>query len=126
MDLSDLDTRQKADAGVDFPLTLDDEIILGDDGKPITFRIRGINTPDVQQHYISAKSKPPAKTPEEVHESDMRLLRSAVCGWSDNVKVAGELVPFSREAIEIVFSIPYVRGFAVGKIVSMRDFMNKA
>lgn len=126
MDLSQFDTREKADAGVSFDLVIDGETIYGDDGKPVTFSIRGINAPDIQQYFLSAKKQPDPTTVGDVMEKDMKLLRLAVNGWSDNFEVAGEKYPYSRENISKVFAVPALRGFVVSKIVEQRGFMKGA
>lgn len=126
MDLSTLDTREKADAGVSFPLIIEGETIFGDDDKPVTFSIRGINAPDIRQYFISNDKKKPPTTVDEVDEKDMKLMRLAVNGWSDNFSINGEKIPYSKANIERVFDIPAVRGFVVSKMVEQRAFMNKA
>lgn len=123
MDLSQFDTRQKADEGVSFPLIIEGETIYGDDGEPVTFSLRGINARDVQQYFITAKKKPDPATPDEALKNDMALLRLVVNGWSDNFEVEGEKYVFSRENVEKVFAVPALRGFAVGKILEQRGFM---
>lgn len=124
MDLSQFDTRQKADEGVSFPLIIEGETIYGDDGEPVTFSLRGINAPDVQQYFISVKKKPDPATPAEALKNDMALLRLVVNGWSNNFDVEGEKYAFSRENVEKVFALPVLRAFAVEKIIEMRGFMN--
>lgn len=126
MDLSNLDTREKADAGVTFPLVIDGETIYGDDEKPITFSVRGINAPDIRQYFISNDKKKPPTTVGEVDEKDMKLMRMAVNGWSDNFTIHGEKVAYSRANVDKVMDNPTIRSFVVSKMVEMRAFMNKA
>lgn len=126
MDLSNLDTREKADAGVSFPLVIEGETIYGDDDQPITFSVRGINAPDIRQYFISNEKKKPPTTVGEVDEKDMKLMRMAVNGWSNNFSINGEKIEYSRANIEKVMEIPTIRGFIVSKMTEMRAFMNKA
>lgn len=123
-DLSRFDTRQAAEAGVDLPLVIDGETILGSDGHPITFRIKGIADEAVHTAVLRVAQKP-GKTAQEVVENDMRLVRVAVTGWSDNFVVNGEHIPFSREAIETVMAIPEVRAWAAGEIFRRSNFFSR-
>ena len=126
MDLHNLDTREKADAGVSFPLVIDGETIYGDDDKPITFSVRGVNAPEIRQYFIAAEKKKKPSTVDEVDANDMKLMRLAVNGWSNNFTVKGEKLEFSRANIDKVMENPTIRQFVVGKMVEQRAFMNEA
>jgi len=126
MDLHNLDTREKADAGVSFPLVVDGETIYGDDDQPITFSVRGVNAPEIRQYFIAAEKKKKPTTVDEVDASDMKLMRLAVNGWSDNFTVRGEKIEFSRANIDKVMENPTIRQFVVSKIIEQRAFMNGA
>jgi len=126
MDLNILDTREKADAGVSFPLVIDGETIYGDDDKPIMFSVRGINAPDIRQYFITNDKKKPPTTVDEVDAKDMTLMKLAVNGWSDNFSVGKEKIPYSRANVEKVMANPTIRGFVVSKLTEQRAFMNKA
>lgn len=126
MDLSQFDTREKADAGVLFDLVIEGETIYGDDGNPVQFSVRGINAPDIQQYFLSAKKQPDPTTVGDVIEKDMKLLRLAVNGWSDNFEVNGEKHAYSRENVAKVFAVPALRGFVVSKLLEQRGFMKGA
>ena len=125
-DLNRFDTREKADAGVTFPLVIEGETIYGDDKKPVTFSIRGVNAPDIQQFFMASRRKKDAETPDEALQQDFALLRLAVNGWSDNFEVDGEKYAYSNDNVEKVFAIPALRGFVVGKITEARGFMKGA
>jgi hypothetical protein len=126
MDLNIFDTREKADAGVKFDLVIEGETIYGDDDKPVWFSVRGINAPDIRQCFISDQKQKPPKTPDEVDTKDMKLMRLAVNGWSDNFEINGEKLAYSRENVVKVMDVPIIRAFVAEKIMSLRDFMNRA
>ncbi len=121
MDLSAFDTRQKSHEGVDVPLVIDGETAYGSDGKPITFRVKGIADPEVRRLLMGSRNKV-NRTPEEADEEDMKLMRAAVVGWSDNFTMNGEPLPFSRDAVAKVFAIPLVRQAIVVELLSHRNF----
>lgn len=126
MDLSRFDTREKAHEGVDVPLVIDGETVLGLDDKPITFRIKGAADPELQR-VIMASVRSPAKTPEEMEAQDMKVIRAAVVGWSGNWTMEGEEpIPFSREAVAKVFSIPAIRRAIMPEIGRDAHFMKGA
>ena len=122
MDLSQFDTRQKAEQGVAFPLEIDGETVMGDDDKPITFTLKGIADEDVHKEFMR-QQRSPAKTPEEVREADMRMARAAVSGWSGNFTVEGEKVEFARDNIPKVFANPVVRAAVLAKVFDRKAFM---
>lgn len=124
MDLSQFDTREKAEQGVWFDLKLNGSFVKGDDGKRVRFKFKGINDPGVQQFFISARKKEDAETPDEVLADDLALMHLAVVDWTDNFTISGQKMPFSSDAIDIVFAIPVIRAWAVKQIASLRDFMN--
>jgi len=119
MDLSRFDTREAAEAGVDVPLVIDGETILGDDGEPITFRLKG--AADTQVHAVILKTKP-GKTPEEVIENDMRLARVAIIGWSANFTVGGEKLAYSRDNLDKVMGNPKVRRAVLSEVWNEANF----
>ncbi|MDG4650116.1 hypothetical protein P6F26_16835 [Roseibacterium sp. SDUM158017] len=125
MDLSRFDTREAAEAGVDVHLVIDGETILGDDEKPITFRIKGMADEGVHTAVLKGLSRP-GKTQKEVLENDLRVLRAALCGWSDNFTVKGEKVPFSRDAIATVMAIPEIRAAVSAEVFNRANFTPKA
>lgn len=124
VDLSQFDTREKAEQGVWFDLRLNGSLVKGDDGQKVRFKIKGINDPDVQQFFISARKKQEADTPDEVLADDLALMHLAIVDWTDNFAISGQKMPFSKDAIDKVFAIPLVRAWAVSQITSLRDFMN--
>ena len=124
MDLSRYDTREKAHEGVDVPLVIDGETILGEDDEPVTFRIKGLADPEVHK-IILAMRRGESRTPEEVFASDMKLARVAVVGWSDNWSLAGEKVPYSKANIEKVFSVPLIRRAVLAEVADDAHFMSK-
>lgn len=123
MDLSRFDTREKASAGVDVELVIDDEVIYGDDGKPVTFRIKGIADQEVYA-AINSGTKSRDRTLEEVKQSDLKIARAAVVGWSDNFTVNGEKLPYSRENIAKVFETAAIRRAVLLKVMDEQRFMN--
>ena len=124
MDLRELDTREKAEEGVTFPLVVDGETIFGDDGKPITFQIRGVNAPDVQTLILKAQKATPT-TAEEVYIQDMKIARAAVRGWSGNFTFDGEKVAYgSPKALDKVLGAPLVRGAVLAKVFDVAAFTN--
>jgi len=124
MDLSRFDTREAAEAGVDVPLVIDGETINGDDGAPITFRVKGMHDEGVHAAVLKGLNNP-GKTPKDVRENDLRVLRAAVCGWSDNFTVKGEKLPFSRDAVEIVMGIPEIRAAVAAEVFNRANFTPK-
>lgn len=124
MDLSRFDTREAAEAGVDVPLVIDGETVMGDDDKPITFRIKGMADEGVHAAVLKGMNSP-GKTPKEVVANDLRVLRAAVVGWSDNFTVEGKKVPFSRDAIDTVMSIPEVRAAVAAEVFNKANFTPK-
>jgi hypothetical protein len=124
MDLSRFDTRAASEAGVDVPLVIDGETILGEDGQPITFHVKGMADEAVHAAVLKGLSNP-GKTPKDVLDNDMRVLRAAVTGWSDNFTVSGEKVPFSRDAIQTVMAIPEIRAAVAHEVFERANFMPK-
>lgn len=123
MDLAQFDTRQKAEAGVDIELEINGERVIADDGKPVTFKIKGAHDEDVRAHIIKSR-KTEAATPKEIDNSDMKLARLAVIGWSNNFTTNGETLPFSKQNIDLVFANPVVRAAVVAEIFETSHFMN--
>ncbi|HEX8469971.1 MAG TPA: hypothetical protein VF633_02560 [Brevundimonas sp.] len=123
MDLTRYDTREKAHEGVDVPLIIDGETIIGDDDEPVTFRLRGIADPDVHRVILGLR-RGDSRTPAEVLENDMRLARVAVAGWSGNWSLAGRKVPYSREGIAEVFAVPTIRRAVLAEVLEDSHFMN--
>lgn len=122
-DLGKFDTREKASAGVLFPLVIGGETVVGDDGKPVTFKIRGMDDEDVNRHFLG-QSDAKASTPEEVTKRDIELAKVCIAGWSDNFDVGGKRLKYSKDAIEEVFSIPAVRKALLLHILDERAFMS--
>lgn len=121
-DLGAFDTREKAHEGVDVPLVIDGETVLGDDDQPITFRLKGIADPEVHKVILLTRSAF-RRTPEEVLAADLKLARVAVVDWSDNWTLDGAKVPFSRAAIEKVFAIPAIRRAVLAFVFDQAVFM---
>ncbi len=124
-DLGSLDTREKAHEGAEVPLVVNGETFMGDDDKPVVFTIRGMADPEVHRLILQGQ-KTGSRTPAQVLEADLKLARAAVIGWSDNVKIDGQLVPFSRDAIATVFSIPVVRSAILAEVFVTANFMKGA
>lgn len=123
MELSNFDTREKSHEGVEIPLVIDGETVLGDDDKPITFTIRGLADPEVHKLILQGR-RAPNRTPEEVLAADLKLARAAVIGWSNNWTLQGEKVPFSRQAIDKVFSVPAIRRAVLAEVADETHFRN--
>lgn len=124
MDLARFDTREAAEAGTDVPLVIEGETIYGDDNMPVTFRLRGLDSEAVHSVVLKTMNSP-GKTPKEVIENDLRLLRAAVIGWSGNFTVEGEKIPFSRDAIDRVMSIPEIRVAVTPHVFRRQRFFSK-
>lgn len=122
-DLSRFDTREKAHEGVDIPLVIRGETVMGADDKPVTFRIKGLHDPEVHRLILQGRAGG-SRTPDEVLQADLKLARAAVIGWSDNLTLDGEPVPFSRENIARVFAIPLVRQAVLAEVANEAVFMN--
>lgn len=131
MDLSRFDTREKAHEGVDVPLVVDGETVLGDDDRPVTFRIKGVADPEVMKALMASARAGAVRTPEELLAGEMKLVRVAVVGWSDNFSVGADdtgqpvKVAFSRENVEKVFGIPAIRRAVIGEVANEAHFMRK-
>jgi len=121
MDLSRFDTRAKAEAGVDVPLVLGGETVMGDDGEPVTFRLRGPTDDRVADAVLKVSDKP-ARTAKDVRANDIRVLRVAVAGWSDNFVFQGEKPTFSVEAIEAIAQVPAIRRALVSEVLNEANF----
>jgi hypothetical protein len=124
MDLSRFDTRELAHAGVSVPLEIDGETVYGDDGLPVTFTIRGLAAPEVHRLILQGR-RTVSRTPEEVLAADLKLARAAVIGWSDNWTLEGEKVPFSKAAIDKVFSVPAIRRSVLSEVAADAHFTKK-
>lgn len=122
MDLSRYDTREKSHEGVEIIARIDGEPITGDDDKPILWRIRGLADPEVHRLILQGRQSG-SRTPDEVLQADLKLARIAVVGWSDNLSLDGEKVPFSKDAIARVFAIPLVRQAVLREVASDFHFM---
>jgi hypothetical protein len=124
MDLSNYDVRSASDSGVDVPLVVDGQKVIGDDGEPVTFRVRGAT-----HHAVHAASirvgRRPGKTPEEVIENDMRVVSAAVVGWSANFSVSGEKLSFSPDNLRKIMENPVVRRAIIQEIYTEANFMPK-
>lgn len=124
MDLSRFDTRDKSHEGVNVPLVINGEALYSEeDGEPLTFRLRGVADPEVQKIILQQRSATAGRTPEEVLAADLKLARAAVVGWSDNWTLDGQKVPFSKKAIEQVFSIPAIRQAVLAEVFRNGHFM---
>ena len=125
MDLGDLDTRELSTEGVDVPLFIDGDTRLGDDDKPVTFRLKGVVDPDVMQAVMHA-TKAPSQTPDEALAKDLKVLRAAVLGWSDNWAFKGEKLAFSRANLDKVMGVPKIRAALMAEIAKDHHFMKGA
>lgn len=123
IDLRNFDTRQKAESGVDFPLEIEGETVLGDDGKPIAFRIKGLHSPEIAEMFRAARDGKGKSAAEGIAE-DIAVCKKATTGWSSNFTLDGEKVKFSAKAAEEIYAIPLFRSFAIDRIMRTRDFMN--
>lgn len=124
MDIDRFDTREKAHQGVDIPFEHGGEVIYGDDDKPVTFRMRGVDDPEVRRLIMVGRRAGAKRTPEEADEEDFKLARAACLGWSDNWTHKGEKIPFDRKNIPRVFGIPAFRKFYLSKLLDDEAFMN--
>lgn len=126
MDLSQFDTREKAEAGADIPLRRGQDVVKGDDGEPITFRIKGVADNDVGDAFftkaealVKVKGKGMAVALEEYQKT---VLRAAVIGWSDNFSYKGEKMVFP-DALEIIISIPAIRTMLFSEVQNEANFL---
>jgi hypothetical protein len=123
VDLSQFDTRAKSEEGVWFDLKINGRTVKGTDKKPVRFKFKGAGDPEVQQFFLSSRRKGDPETPEDALKDDLQLMRLATLDWTDNFQVDGKSCKFSRDNIDVVFSIPMIRAWAVGQIVNLQDFM---
>lgn len=126
MDLSRFETREKSHQGVNIPLVIGGEVVLGDDDKPVTFTMRGIADPEVNRVLLANLAAPPSRTQEEVLQSDLRLARASCVGWSSNWMHEGEKLEFSAASINRIFSVPVIRKALLGEIAKDKHFMKGA
>ena len=124
MDIDRFDTREKAHEGVEIPFVHRDQIVIGDDGQPVWFRMRGLDDPEVRRQVMTGMRGGQSRTPEEADAADMKLARASCVGWSDNWTHKGEKIPFSPKNIERVFAIPAFRKFYLPKVADDEAFMN--
>lgn len=125
MDLSSFDPREAAESGVEIELKINGEVIYGLDDEPVTFTIKGVADPDVQEVLLKARKAPDSSTPAEVLNSDLRLAKVAIIGWSDNFEVEGEKLPFSKANIAKVMANPVVRRNVLAEVWREANFMPK-
>lgn len=121
MELTNLDTRKKAHEGIDVPLIIKNETKMGDDGKPVTFRLKGIHDPELSK---ALRQRTLASNSDEDVSFDEGVLRLAVIGWSGNWTLEGKKPKFSPEVRDEIVAIPLVREALVGKVMAHEAFMN--
>jgi hypothetical protein len=114
-DLSHFETRKYADEGVDFQLVSPKTgPVIGSDGKPVTFRIGGIDSPRIkaavrERREARAKDRAdafnrgetPAFDPEQDAIEDLTIM---TLGWSDNFSLDGKPCPFSKDAVRDIYT----------------------
>lgn len=122
MDLSAFDTRQKASEGVEFPLVINGETVMGDNKKPITFTIKGAADPAIHDMILNRRDKI-GNTSADVVSSDLELAKEAVVGWSDNFVLNGNKPKFPKD-VDAVFAIPAIRNAILPKVYENKAFMN--
>lgn len=123
MDLSQFDTRQKATSGVDIALRIDKKTVRGDDGQPMMFRLRGIDSAPVQEVLQKVRSEDGDKTIEQSIKDDIEFCLAGLAGWSDNVKLDGKSLPYSDANARKILGIPVIRAALVKEIQDRANFM---
>lgn len=129
MDLSRFDTRQLAAEGVELPLKVQGEIIPGDDGKPVVFRIRGSDDLAVKAAVMAAQRPESVRTAEDVDASDIRIATAALIGWSDNFSLGNDdkgqpvKLAFSRETVGKILVVPALRDAVLAEVFNRDNFM---
>lgn len=125
MDISNFDTRQKSDEGVDFKLKSNGKIVKGDDGKPITFKFRGIHNSAIAELFRKSSNTPSDLiTYGDIQAEQMDLAYLACVGWSSNFEVKGRKPEFSKESIEEIFGIPMFGAFVRDSVLQINRFTN--
>jgi hypothetical protein len=125
------DTREKAQEGVEITLSIGDETVMGYDDKPVLWRIKGMADPEVAKAVLAVGRAGMSRTLEEMTDLEMKLVRAALTGWSDNLAAGDDedgkpiLVPYSRENREKVCGIPDLRKALIGEIGKSSHFTNK-
>lgn len=125
MDLSQLDTRAKATAGVDVSIKINGKT-LREDGAPMLFRVRGIDSAEVQEALQAVRSADGEKTIEQGIEDDIAFCLAALVGWSENVKFDGKRLPFSPENARRILEIPVLRSAILAEVQNRANFMTGA
>jgi len=123
MDLNDFDPRPAATSGVDIPLVILGKPVMGDDGKPVTFRIKGSHDPAVAAYLLRADTSA-SKTTDEVMAKDMKLAQVALVGWSDNFTVNGKKPKFGPDGIAAVMDNPMVRQAVLREVWNTANFIS--
>lgn len=123
MDLAKFDTRENAEEGINIPLVIYGNEVLGDDEEPVVFKTKGIADPTVHGLVLKAMKAPDVMTAKEVVESDMRLCYAAIVGWSSNFLVEGEKLGFSKKNLERIMANPVVRKAVIAPIFDEARFM---
>lgn len=107
MDLSNFDVKSAADKGADLHLKNPGtgEHLYCSDGSPFVIRLLGRDAKAVQE---ALKTVNKAHTEGEVDEDERGLLMicSTIVGWSDEMELDGEKLPYSPENAKRLLSDP--------------------
>ncbi|MBM2293743.1 hypothetical protein JQX09_17580 [Sulfitobacter pseudonitzschiae] len=132
MDLNQLDMAEYAAAGavleVRHPAT--DEILMGDDKKPMTITLLGADSPAFKravQDIQAANQKRKNVSPAEQERNTVNALARATVGWSDNWTWDGQPFPYSPENCRRLYSErPWTRTQVDEFIADRANFFVKA
>jgi hypothetical protein len=117
-DLSKIETRKRAEEGVDFAIVdAAKNPVLDADGKPLTIRMGGADSVRIKnvvrdrqrRRRAEVEAAAAAGLPEpeytwEVREDEVvEDLVALTLGWSDNIELDGAPYPFSKENAEKLY-----------------------
>jgi hypothetical protein len=116
MDITQFDTRQKAQEGVWFALVVNDQEIMGSDEEPIRFRIKGTDDPAVKEN-MKQSIEAGKGVPDEL------LAKECLAEWTLNFEVDGDPVTADPSFRDRIAEIPALRSFIALSVMNREAFM---
>lgn len=114
LDLSSLEVIEGADMTVMHPV--EDTPLEGSDGKPVVFKVVGIDSEQYRSAQRAAQNRRLSKknrlkiTAEQLEYEVLESLVACTIGWSNNFEVDGAALKFSSEnAKDLYLRFPWLR-----------------
>jgi hypothetical protein len=119
-DLSDLSTASLSDSGAAMELChpATNQVLKGDDDKPITITLAGIDSDiyrkaqrkQLNKRLQAGRGKAPKLTAEELEEEALDVLAQCTLAWSGNFSVRGQKLECNRANARTLYSeMPWIR-----------------